>query len=90
MLRHFSTSRNLHNYISLVVRSPDSDRPSLSSFLTKTQASSLANAEQINKSPSMTMLNTVNNSGSYICSTSQSNLEMQSPSTVLHYYKQIE
>lgn len=57
-------------------------------MLAKAQASALANAEQINSSPSpTTILKTVNSSGSYMCSTTRSNTEMQSPSPVVHYHE---
>ena len=57
-------------------------------MLAKAQASALANAEQINSSPSpTTILKSVNSSGSYMCSTTRSNMEMQSPSPVVHYHE---
>jgi hypothetical protein len=57
-------------------------------MLAKAQASALANAEQLNSSPSpTTILKSVNNSGSYMCSTARSNNDMQSPSPVVIYHE---
>ncbi|KAL7038371.1 hypothetical protein ACKWTF_009562 [Chironomus riparius] len=67
---------------------PDGGGSAISCMLAKAQASALANAEQINSSPSpTTILKSVNSSGSYMCSTTRSNMEMQSPSPVVHYHE---
>lgn len=72
----------------VLVCNPDGGGSAISSMLAKAQASALANAEQQNSSPSpTTILKTVNSSGSYMCSITRSNIEMQSPSPVVHYHE---
>jgi cryptochrome len=57
----------------------------ISSMLAKAQASALANVEQINSSPSpTTILKTVNSSGTYMCSTTRSFIDMPSPVVIYH------
>lgn len=54
-------------------------------MLAKAQASALANAEQINSSPSpTTILKSVNSSGTYMCSTARSNIDNRSPVVIYH------
>jgi hypothetical protein len=55
-------------------------------MLAKAQASALANAEQLNSSPSpTTILKTVNNSGTYMCSTTRSSIDNPSPVIIYHH-----
>jgi cryptochrome len=54
-------------------------------MLAKAQASALANAEQLNSSPSpTTILKTVNSSGTYMCSTTRSSIDNPSPVVIYH------
>lgn len=65
--------------------SPDGGGSAISSMLAKAQASALANAEQINSSPSpTTILKSVNSSGTYMCSTNRSHIDYPSPVIIYH------